>query len=54
MREIELRRETLRLTEREVQGFLERRVTPFGNSAKVDVPKRFRGRRVYVIVCAGK
>ena len=25
-------------------------VTPFGNSAKVDVPKRFIGRRVYVVV----
>ncbi|MHC1598920.1 MAG: DUF2080 family transposase-associated protein [Candidatus Methanofastidiosia archaeon] len=25
-------------------------VTPFGTSAKVDVPKRYIGRRTYVII----
>ena len=39
------------LVEDEVLGFLERRVTPFGNSAKVDCPKRFIGKRVYLVVC---
>jgi putative transposon-encoded protein len=31
-------------------GFLERLVTPFGTSAKADVPKKYIGRRVYVII----
>lgn len=52
MRTIELNKGTLLLTERQVLGFLERKVTPFGNSAKVDCPKRFVGKRVYVIVCS--
>ncbi len=29
---------------------LEKTVTPFSNSAKVDVPGRFIGKRVYVIM----
>ena len=34
-----------------IVGFLERRVTPFGNGAKVDCPKEFTGKRVYLIIC---
>ncbi len=34
-----------------IVGFLERRVTPFGNGAKVDCPKEFLSKRVYLIVC---
>ncbi len=52
MRNVELRKNTLTLTERQVLGFLERRVTPFGTSAKIDCPKRFLDKRVYVIVCS--
>ena len=52
MRNIELKKDTLALTERQVLGFLERRVTPFGTSAKIDCPKRFLGKRVYVIICS--
>jgi putative transposon-encoded protein len=50
MRKIELKREDLKLTDK-VLGFLERTVTPFGTSAKVDCPRKFMGRRVYLIVC---
>ena len=50
MRELELRKEGLTLREDAIMGFFERTVTPFGNSAKADVPKRFIGHRVYVIV----
>lgn len=39
------------LEEDEILGFLERRVTPFGNSAKVDCPKKYIGKRVYLVVC---
>lgn len=50
MRKIELKKEDLKLTDK-VLGFLERTVTPFGTSAKVDCPRRFIGKRVYLIVC---
>ena len=33
-----------------VEGFLERTVTPIGMSAFPDIPKRYIGRRVYVII----
>ena len=50
MRRIELRKEELILKEK-VLGFLDREVTPFGNSAKVDCPKRYIGKRAYLIIC---
>lgn len=49
-RKIELRKGTLILKEDKVEGFLERIITPFGTSAKADVPKRYIGRRAYVII----
>ncbi len=49
-RKIELRKEELTLEDSEIEGFLERVVTPFGTSAKADVPKKYIGRRVYVII----
>jgi len=49
-RKIELNEGKLLLTETKVEGFLERTVTPIGTSAKADVPKRYIGRRAYVII----
>jgi putative transposon-encoded protein len=49
-RKVELDNGKLTLTEAEIEGFLERTVTPIGTSAKADVPKRYIGRRVYVII----
>lgn len=49
-RKIELKKEELTLTDKKVDGFLERTVTPIGTSAKADVPRRFLGRRAYVII----
>ena len=49
-RRVELKKGTLRLTNDNIEGFLERVVTPIGTSAKADVPIRYLGRRVYVIV----
>ncbi len=49
-RTIELKKDELTLKENEIEGFLERVVTPFGTSAKADVPKKYIGRRVYVII----
>jgi len=34
-----------------IVGFLEKKVTTFGNGAKVDCPKEFIGKRVYLIIC---
>jgi putative transposon-encoded protein len=47
---IELKKEGLILEDSEIEGFLERVVTPFGTSAKADVPRKYIGRRVYVII----
>jgi len=38
------------LTE-EIEGFIQKKVTPFGTGAKVDCPKEFLGRTVYIVVC---
>lgn len=47
---IELNKGNLKLVENKIEGFLERVVTPIGTSAKADVPKKYIGRRVYVII----
>lgn len=33
-----------------VDVIYEKQVTPFGNSGKIDAPKRYIGKRVYVII----
>lgn len=33
-----------------VEGFLFRKVTKFGNSAKVDCPRQYLGRTVYLVI----
>jgi len=50
MRVIELKKGNFTL-EDEVIGFLEKRVTKFGTGAKIDCPKEYLGKRVYVLVC---
>lgn len=35
----------------DILGFIEKRVTPFGTGAKVDCPKEYLGKRVYLIIC---
>jgi len=47
---IELKKEDMILKDNEIEGFLERVVTPFGTSAKADIPRKYIGRRVYVII----
>lgn len=36
---------------RGIAGFFERKVTAFGNGAKVDCSKEFLGKRVLLIIC---
>lgn len=50
MRKIKLRKGNFTL-EDEVIGFIEKRVTKFGSGAKVDCPKKYLGKRVYILVC---
>jgi putative transposon-encoded protein len=37
----------------EVEVVFEKVVTPFGTSAKVDVPKKYIGNRAYVVILKG-
>lgn len=34
-----------------IEGFMKRKVTKFGTGAKVDCPKEYLGRPVYLIIC---
>jgi putative transposon-encoded protein len=54
MRTIKLNKGKLVLKDEEVDGFLERVVTPIGTSAKADVPRKYLGKRVYVIITKKK
>ena len=49
MREIKIRKGDLTLREK-VEIVYEKRVTPFGNSGKLDSPKKYIGKRAYVII----
>ncbi len=44
----------LSITDDEIVGILERTVTKQGTSAKADVPRRYLGKRVYVIITNSK
>lgn len=49
MRRIKMTTEDIVLMD-EVEVFYEKIITPFGTSAKVDAPKKYIGRRAYVII----
>jgi putative transposon-encoded protein len=49
VRKIEIKKGDFVLTE-EVEIVYEKRITPFGTSAKIDAPKKYRGWRAYVII----
>jgi putative transposon-encoded protein len=42
---------TAEVTVKKILGFIEKRVTPFGTGAKVDCPKEYIGKKVYLIIC---
>lgn len=50
VRRLELDNGKLVLEEDEIEGFLERTVTPIGTSGKADIPRRYIEQRVYVII----
>ncbi|MBU7031789.1 MAG: DUF2080 family transposase-associated protein [Theionarchaea archaeon] len=49
MRKIDIVDKRITLTD-EVEIVYEKVVTPFGTSVKIDAPKRYIGRRSYVII----
>lgn len=49
MRRITINKEQFTLQDNVVE-VLERTVKPFGTSAKADIPKKYMGKRLYVIV----
>lgn len=49
MRRIEVLNKKIKLSDN-VEVFYEKKVTPFGNSAKLDAPKKYIGKRAYVII----
>ena len=50
MKRIEIDQGKLILAE-EVIGFFQKTVTRFGTGAKIDCPKEYLGKNVYVVVC---
>jgi putative transposon-encoded protein len=49
-RKVEVTDKEFRLTDKKVIAVLDRTITPFGNSAKADVPIRYVGKRAYVVI----
>lgn len=49
MRKIKMTTKDIVLTDK-VEVFYEKKVTSFGTSAKVDAPKKYIGKRAYVII----
>jgi len=49
MRELGVTKRDFTLKE-EVEIIYEKKVTPFGTSAKLDVPKKYRGWRAYIVI----
>ena len=49
MRTIKLSTKEVRLSDN-VEVFYEKKVTPFGTSAKLDAPRKYIGKRAYVII----
>lgn len=49
MKRIKMKTKT-KITVDGIEGFLKRTVTKFGNGAKVDCPKEYLGREVYLVI----
>jgi len=49
MKKVEINHKST-LTLHGIKGFVERIVKPFGTSARIDFPKEFIGKKVYVVI----
>jgi putative transposon-encoded protein len=50
MKIVKIKKET-ELHVKGILGFLKRKVTKFGTGAKVDCPKEYLGKTVYLVIC---
>lgn len=50
MRTIKIENRNLKLSHKNIIGFYEKTITKFGSGAKIDAPKEYLGRTVYVVV----
>jgi putative transposon-encoded protein len=53
MRRVKMEK-TTELKVRGIIGFMIKRVTPFGTGAKVDCPKEYTGKEVYLVITDNK
>ncbi len=49
MKKVEIR-EANEITVKNIQAYMEKTVTRFGSGAKVDCPKEFLGKKVFLII----
>lgn len=49
VREITIKNDDFKLSDK-VETIIEKTITTFGNSAKADVPKKYIGKRAYIII----
>ena len=49
MRTVNIKDKELTIKDK-VETLYEKQITPFGNSAKIDAPKKYIGRRAFVII----
>ncbi|MFQ5816010.1 MAG: DUF2080 family transposase-associated protein [Candidatus Hydrothermarchaeaceae archaeon] len=49
VRKIKIIKDKITLTD-QVEAVYEKQVTPFGNSGKLDAPKKYIGRRAYIVI----
>jgi len=49
MRTVSIKDKELTIKDK-VETLYEKKITPFGNSAKIDAPKKYIGRRAFVII----
>ncbi len=49
MRKIKISQKAVNLSDN-VEVFYEKKVTPFGTSAKLDAPRKYIGKRAYIII----
>ncbi|MFW6026684.1 MAG: DUF2080 family transposase-associated protein [Candidatus Woesearchaeota archaeon] len=49
VRKIKITKKGLNINE-EFEGLIEKTITPFGTGAKIDAPKEYIGKKVYVLI----
>ena len=50
MRKISVKKGNLELKDNSIEVIYEKTITHFGNGAKIDAPKEYLGKKVYVLI----